>query len=213
MRRDGAPRVRRGSGSALLIRHAMVGLAALAIAGAGCAARREVPPAQGADASEYMPLAVGNSWVYERTHLGARGEERVEIVREEGGFFVDNRGNSLQVDAFGLRDDKRYLLRHPIEPGREWTTVVSVSSMERYKILDAGARCEAPAGTFQECVRVESKNRIDGERTLVNEVTFAQGVGIVSVSLFLDEKGRRIPQGGLALKSFTLKQMPAAAPR
>jgi hypothetical protein len=189
--------------------------ALVAAIAAGCAGQREVkaPPSSQADASEYMPLAVGNSWVYRRGHLGAEAEERVEIVREEGGFFVDNRGNGLQIDAFGLRDSKRYLLRHPIEPGREWTNVVSVSSMERYKIVDAGFSCEAPAGSFQRCVRVESKNRIDGDRTLVNEMTFAPGVGIVNISVYLDQKGRRIPQGSMALQSFTVKPVPANAQR
>ena len=191
------------------------GLALAAAIAAGCAGQREgrAPSSSRSDASEYMPLAVGNTWVYRRGHLGAEAEERVEIVREEGGFFVDNRGNALQIDAFGLRDPKRYLLRHPIEPGREWTNVVSVSSMERYKILDAGFSCEVPAGTFQRCVRVESKNRIDSDRTLVNEMTFAPGVGIVNLSLYLEDKGRRIPQGSLALKSFTVKPMPANAQR
>jgi hypothetical protein len=191
----------------------MAWLAVAAMTAAGCAAGREVAAPARADASEYMPLAVGNTWVYQRGHLGAEGEERVEIVREEGGFFVDNRGNGLQIDAFGLRDPKRYLLRHPIEAGREWTTVVSVSSMERYRIVDAGSSCDAPAGTFQRCVRVESRNRIDADRTLVNEMTFAPGVGIVNISVYLDEKGRRIPQGGLALKSFTVRPVPARALR
>jgi hypothetical protein len=191
----------------------MAGVALAAMAVAGCAAHRSAAGRGGADLSAYMPLAVGNTWVYERGHLGASGEDRVEIIREENGFFLDNRGNALQVDAYGVRDPRRYLLRHPIESGREWTTVVSVSSTERYRILDAGITCEAPAGTFQDCVRVESQNRIDTERTLVNEVTFARGVGIVRISLFLNEKGRRIPQGGLALKSFKVKPLPSPVPR
>jgi hypothetical protein len=185
----------------------------MALAMAGCASQRPAAGQRGTDLSVYMPLAVGNSWIYERDHLGATGEERVEIVREENGFFLDNRGNGFQVDAFGVRDAKRYLLRHPIEAGNQWTTVVSVSSMERYRILDVGSTCDAPAGAFRDCVRVEAQNRIDGERTLINEMTFAPGVGIVRLSLFLDEKGRRVPQGGLALKSFTVKPVPPPARR
>jgi len=197
-----------------VIRNRMAWLAvAMALAGAGCATQRRAAGRSGTDLSSYMPLAVGNSWTYERDHLGATGEVRVEIVREEKGSYVDNRGNTLQVDAFGIRDSKRYLLRHPLEAGSQWSTVVSVSSIERNKILDAGFTCEAPAGTFQDCVRVESQNRIDAERSLINEMTFAPGVGLVRVSLFLDEKGRRIPQGGLALKSFTVKSVPSSAAR
>lgn len=187
--------------------------AVVAVSLTGCATQRSAAGRSGAELSAYMPLAVGNTWLYERDHLGATGEERVEIVREENGFFVDNRGNALRVDAFGIRDPKRYLLRHPIETGNQWTTVVSVSSMERYRILDAGFACEAPAGTFRDCVRVEAQNRIDAERALVNEMTFAPGVGIVRVSLFMEEKGRRLPQGGLALKSFTVKPVISASRR
>jgi hypothetical protein len=197
-----------------VIRQTMTWVAAMMVlAGAGCATQRSAAGRGAPDLSTYLPLAMGNTWIYERDHLGATGEERVEIVREERGYFVDTRGNALQVDAFGVRDSNRYLLRHPVEAGSQWTNVVSVSSMERYKILDAGYTCDTPAGTFRDCVRVESQNRIDADRTLVNEMTFAPGVGIVRVSLFLQEKGRRIPQGGLALKSFTVKPVPSHAAR
>ncbi len=177
-------------------------LAACALPGAGCAAR-EVRPAEGAPpTADYLPLAVGNTWIYERDLLGEKGEHTVRLVREEDGFFYDEQGNALAVDAFGVRDPKRYLLRHPVEAGREWTTVVSVSSMERYRILDVGFRCEVPAGTFTGCVRVEARSRIDADRSMVNQITFAPGVGMVRFDFSLDAKGERIPQGRMVLKAF-----------
>ena len=168
----------------------------------GCAGREVKPEDRAPEVSAYLPLAVGNTWLYERELLGEKGEHRVRLVREEAGFFYDEAGNALGVDAYGIRDPKRYLLRHPVEAGREWTTVVSVSSMERYRILDAGFRCEVPAGAFSDCVRVEARSRIDAERSMVNVITFAPGVGMVRFDFSLDAKGERIPQGRMVLKRF-----------
>jgi hypothetical protein len=154
--------------------------------------------------SSYYPLAVGNVWTYERNYLGERHEEQVQIVKLEDGYFVDNTGQQLAVDAFGIRDPKRYLLRGPLESGREWSNVVSVSSVEHYRIIDAGGGCESPAGKFQDCVRVESRNRIDAKTLLVNELTFAPQVGLVRVDVALEANGKHIPQTQLVLKAYQL---------
>ncbi|MBX5480418.1 MAG: hypothetical protein IRZ16_01015 [Myxococcaceae bacterium] len=184
----------------------------------GCATTRgaATPEQRRRDLSVYLPLAVGNTWTYDRAFLGEKGEERVEIVKQADGYFVDGRGNALTVDAYGIRDPRRYLLRYPVEAGNSWTTVVSPSSMERYRILDVGFTCEVPAGRFEDCVRVEARNRIDREKTMINEITFAPHVGMVRFDFFLDASGRRIPQGQMLLKSYALKpaapSAPAAAP-
>ena len=157
-------------------------------------------------AAEYYPLAIGNRWTYEVALLGSKEERTVEILkRSEGGFVVDNQGQELMADAFGVRDQKRYLLQEPIQVGTSWTNVVSVSSIERYKIVEAGKRCEVPAGKFEDCVTVESTNKADAKRTLVNEMTFAPGVGIVAIKVTLVEGNKQLPQAALALKSFELK--------
>lgn len=171
-----------------------------------CATARVSPEQRQRELSEYLPLAVGNTWTYDRRFLGEQGVDKVEIVKEQDGYFVDNRGNALAVDAFGVRDAKRYLLRHPIEAGRSWTTVVSASSMERYQILDAGFDCQVPAGHFQDCVRVEARNRIDREKTMINEITFAPRVGMVQLDFFVETGSQRIPQGQLLLTAWSLKQ-------
>jgi hypothetical protein len=175
----------------------------------GCAsgpARTEAPRSE---AQDYYPLAVANHWTYEVNFLGDRRQRRVEIVAEKDGYFVDNEGARLTVDGFGVRDEKRYLLRDPIELGKTWTNVVSASSIERYKIERLGEPCRAPAGTFQNCVVVESRNRMDEQRTLVNELTFAPGVGIVRIQVSLDLPQKRIPQSVFELKEFRVA--PASA--
>jgi hypothetical protein len=110
----------------------------------------------------------------------------------------------LAIDGLGLRDEKRYLLKEPIEVGHSWTNVVSASSAEHYKITDFGSPCRVPAGTFPKCVRVESRNRMDEQRTLVNELTFAPSVGIVRIELTLEAGGKRVPQSTFELKEFAL---------
>lgn len=181
-------------------------LAALVL-GSGCSSKN-VEPAPAVrttgDVSEFYPLAVGNRWTY-RINGANDKTVTVEILREENGFFHDSGKGQLAVDGYGLRDDKRYLLRAPLQEGHAWTNVVSVSSTERYRILQAGVPCEAPAGTFQNCVQVEARNRIDADATLVNTQTFAAGVGIVRIQVDVEAKGQRIPQSRLELTEWKLR--------
>jgi hypothetical protein len=184
-----------------------VTLASCAVLLAACAKRVDsgAESAPVGTPAEFYPLAVGNRWVYEANFLGQQRESTVEIQGQTQGFFRDSMGGQLTVDAFGVRDDKRYLLREPLAPGRTWTNVVSVSSVEHYTILDAGLNCEAPAGKFESCVRVEVKNRVDDKTTLVNQMTFAKGVGLVRVEVWAQTQGKRIPQTQLLLKEYALK--------
>lgn len=180
------------------------GLALLAttLMGTGCAKRvaTETDPAPESIAA-YYPLAVGNQWTY---RLDGRDDKpvTVEIVKEQDGYFLDNQGGQLSVDAFGLRDPKRYLLRGPLEAGRGWNNVVSVSSTERYQLVQVGFACQVPAGSFQNCVSVEGRNRVDAQTTLVNTMTFAAGVGLVRVDVATEHAGKRVPQTELELTKF-----------
>lgn len=169
--------------------------------------------------AEYYPLAVGNSWTYDIEFLGQKDKQEISIVKEEKGRFTDSAGNVLLVDTYGIRDEKRYLLRTPLEVGTKWNNVVSVSSYEQYQIVEAGQDCVVPAGTFKNCVVVESRNKSDGEKTLVNTLTFAPRVGLVRIATVLDSEGKRIPQTRLELTRFKVgagatggAEPPAATP-
>ncbi|HYH97562.1 hypothetical protein [Hyalangium sp.] len=182
-------------------------LVAAALGWGGCASSKpavDETPRDSARLGDYYPLAVGNSWSY---LVNGRGDKRVDvqILKEEDGFFHDSQGGQLMVDSFGIRDQKRYLLRGPVEPGRTWTNVVSVSSTERYQILQAGVSCESRAGVFQDCVQVEGRNRVDAETTLINTFTFAPGVGLVRIQVEAERNGQRIPQTWLELTSYQVK--------
>lgn len=173
----------------------------------GCARRVEVQeaPAQATASLEaYYPLAVGNRWTY---RLNGREDKEVvvEVLREEEGYFLDNQGGQLTVDGFGIRDRKRYLLRGPLKQGEGWTNVVSVSSTERYRLLQVGVACQSPAGRFQGCVRVEGRNRADERTTLINTLTFAPGVGLVRVETVAEVGSQIIPQTWLELVSYQVQ--------
>jgi hypothetical protein len=156
------------------------------------------------NASSYYPLAIGQIWAYEVKLLGETRPIEVTTLRQNAdGFVEDSTGAQFLADAYGVRDQKRYLLRNPIAVGTKWTNVVSVSSIENYEIVAAHQPCDAPAGKWDDCVVVESRNRVEEGTTLVNEMTFAPGVGIVRLSTVLDSKGKQIPQSTLSLVKFT----------
>jgi hypothetical protein len=187
-----------------------LGVLAAALVFSACAKRVEAEdttaPAPQSVAA-YYPLAVGNRWTY---LVNGRADKPVdvEILKEEEGYFHDSQGGQLRADGFGIRDPKRYLLRAPLEVGQSWTNVVSVSSTERYQIVQAGATCESPAGTFQNCVQVEARNRVDQGTTIVGSWTYAPGVGLVRMELVAERNGQRIPQTWLELKSYSVKPAP-----
>lgn len=156
------------------------------------------------DASVFYPLGLGTEWNYEVKLLGETRQVDVKLLKKnDDGFVEDSMGAKLMADAYGVRDQKRYLLRNPVAAGNKWTNVVSVSSVETYEILAVGQPCEAPGGSWEDCVIVESRNRVKEGTTLVNEVTFAPGVGIVKLSTVLEAGDRQIPQSTLSLLKFT----------
>ncbi len=194
---------------------ALVVLAVFAIGAMACVKTPAGAPTTAVEeqrgAADYYPMTVGTSWDYEFSLLGDTRALTVTILKSVDGVIEDSTGAQLMADSFGVRDQKRYLLRNPIENGTRWTNVVSPSSIETYEIISTGASCEGPAGKFQDCVIVESRNRADQTRVLVNEVTFAPGVGIVRLSTTLEDGARRVPQSSLTLKRFQAVPRPAGS--
>ena len=154
-------------------------------------------------AADFFALVVGATWTYEGDLLGAKNTIEVKTLRQNAdGFFEDSSGAALMADAYGVRDAKRYLLRNPVEVGTKWTNVVSVSSVEHYQVLATAQPCQTRAGSWNDCVLVESRNRVKEGVDLVNELTLAPGVGIVRSSTSLEANGRTIPQSRLELTKF-----------
>lgn len=152
--------------------------------------------------AEYQPLAVGNQWTYAGKMMGTAVERTITIKGMKDGYFADDAEGLLRVDAEGLRDPSRYLLREPIARGTTWTSIVSVSSTERYEIVDTGFAVNTPAGAFNDCVLVRATNRIDADKSLRTEWTYAPGVGMVRLATTLLANGRELPQVQLELVRY-----------
>jgi hypothetical protein len=162
-------------------------------------------PGHPPESARYFPLAVGNRWTYEATYLGEKSTRPVEIVAFRDGSYVDKDGRALRVDREGVRDQVRYLLHEPLDPGATWTSVIAPGSAEHYKIVSAHAPCQVPAGRFPDCIEVESRTLADPKtpgRSLVNRVTFASGVGIVQVRTALEEGSKSAPTAELRLTAY-----------
>lgn len=156
------------------------------------------------DAAIFYPLEIGTLWSYEVKLLGeSRTIDVSTLKKTSDGFVEDSTGAQFLADTYGVRDQKRYLLRNPIQTGTKWTNVVSVSSVENYEIVATSQPCDAPAGKWEGCVVVESRNRVEEGTVLVNEMTFAPGVGIVRLTTVLESNGKQIPQSSLSLLKFT----------
>lgn len=186
-------------------------LAALALAFAACATAPVAPPpatvTEALRARDFYPLRVGHKWTYEVRAGGQVATRSIEILKEDGGFYRDSGGGSLKGDARGLRDPDRYLLMDPVEKGHKWSSVLSVQSTERYEIIDAGRPCEVPAGLFARCVTVRGTNAIDANRQLVNEVTYAEGVGLVEMHTFA-RTGSEPPKEQVSMRLVSFKLAP-----
>lgn len=182
-------------------RLALLGLA-LACAHRPAAAPRATTPA------DFFPLAVGNEWTWvdETPALpaAARGKARtVRILsRDRDGYFVDNERGALRADPDCLHDRVRRLLCAPLDKGRSWSSVVSVSSTERYEIAATGEVVDTPAGRFEGCVRVRATNRAGPSTQNVLEITYAPGVGPVRIETFAVVNAAVSPQVRAVLKSY-----------
>lgn len=158
--------------------------------------------------AEYLPLAVGNRWIYETYFQGQHQADLVvEIVKRQGDVYIDNRPHPshLIVDGEGIRDgNRRYLLKAPLTAGTRWMSVADVRTVEHYRILTVGRRVSLPAGNFTDCLVVRMQVRLDDKRAMQNDMTFAPGVGIVRITTRLLDGSREIPQADMRLKDWHL---------
>ena len=180
-------------------------------------AEMALPMNSGAEAVE-TALKAARKWGYEKK--GIRPDEAeivavsenfhgrtISIVSQKDGFFVDNTGAELKHDDTGLRDRNRYLLENPVEAGRKWLSVQSVRSTEHFEITSAGSGCSTRAGTFADCVTVQSTAEVRPGRKLIIESTYAKGVGLVSLQT-LQIEGSSAPQTQLELELVSYNVTP-----
>src|SRR5512138_3253759 len=169
----------------MTIRSLLPAVAAAALS-AACAGAPAAPArAAGVAPGDYFPLAIGNEWVYRDESPALPPERRgatrtVRILeRTPDGYFRDNERGELRADRDCLHDRARRLLCAPMTPGQSWSSVVSVSSTERYEIAAVDEAVATPAGSFARCVKVRAHNRASASTDHVLEITYAPGVGPV----------------------------------
>jgi len=177
---------------------------------AACA-RAPVPAPRATSPGDYFPLAVGNEWVYrdESAHL-QQGQDRASrtvriLERTRDGYYRDNERGELRADPDCLHDRSRRLLCMPLEPGKTWSSVVSITSTERYEIAAVGETVVTPAGRFDGCVRVRALNRASPGTDHVLEITYAPRVGPVRIETFIVVGDKVTPQIRAVLERYRLE--------
>jgi hypothetical protein len=186
-------------------------LAALAAcAGTGPRPQAAAPAAAAAGApADFYPLAVGNEWTYRDESPGLRQQAATRTVRilarTKDGYFKDTDRGELRADADCLHDRSRRLLCGPIAKGTTWTSVVSVSSTEKYEIAGVGESVQTPAGTFEGCVRVRAHNKASPTAEMVLEITYAPGIGPARIETFVLVGGNAIPQFKAVLEKVKIE--------
>jgi hypothetical protein len=164
--------------------------------------------------TDYYPLEIGASWTYNVAYPGQQGEMTVTITGEKDGYFVDDHEGAFRHTHDGLRDKQRYLIRHPLMKGNNWKTIVSASAVEHNEILSVGEKCESAAGSFSDCLVIQSSIRRDKSMTLYLTWTFARDIGLVKLETEAELTGKgRIPQVKQSLVKYTVgKGAPAPTP-
>jgi hypothetical protein len=176
---------------------------------AACAHRPSTAPSSKAAAvAEYVALRVGNEWTFadESPGLppgGPAAAHTVRIVRQtKDGFFEDSARGEMRVAGGCVQDRLRSLLCGPLAVGTSWKSVVSASSTEKYEIVAVDETVSVPAGRFDRCVRVRAVNPGPRGTELVNEITYAPGVGPIRIETLALVNGAAAPQLRAVLSSY-----------
>lgn len=141
----------------------------------------------------YLPLMVGNHWVYESSEgtEGAPVLESWDVVRQEGQSFIMRIQQTFATNAsleeqFVVGDEGvqrqitnttspapllQLILKVPPVEGMSW-----LGSDGRYTVTALGESVTVPAGTFPDCVEVQRWRK---ETQLTEILTYAPGVGII----------------------------------
>jgi hypothetical protein len=177
---------------------------ALLAALAGCAHAPRPSPAA-ARPADYYPLAVGAEWTWEdqspQLPAGRPAFRTVRILeRTADGYFKDSARGELRHGAC-LEDRSRSLLCGPIAVGTRWSSVLAPTSTESYEIVAVDDRVATPAGTFEGCVRVRSNTRAAPDTELINEISYAPGVGPVRIEVVTVVGGKAVPQFRAVLRA------------
>ena len=131
----------------------------------------------------------------------------IEIVRQEGEWFVDNHGTSLTVDRRGVRDRDRYLVTFPLLEKRSWVAFISPTQQETRTILSVDTPVQTPAGNFEGAVAIEATTSAGKDLLLKSVHYIVPKIGIVKIETFIVDArdGTTKRQTQTLLKSWQIK--------
>lgn len=158
----------------------------------------------GPSPAAYFPLAVGNEWTYAVTTAGQTQQETIHIVGRDGPWFLDDQRGRLRIEADGVRDGDRYLLRAPLVAGSTWTAVDNLV-VQQFELAAVDVTLVTPSGKFEHCVVVRNDQPLPNSARFVTEWTYAPGVGLVALRTFTSAQGREKTQTSLTLVSYRLE--------
>jgi len=158
-------------------------------------------------AAKYMPLEVGNKWVYKVNYIGSVGEVEIVINARDGDWFVDNRGGKFLIDKRGVRDADRYILMFPLQR-EEWVSIIDARTSEVRKTVGVDESVTVPAGKFDGAIKVHTFVVVPGNKIIHSFHYFVAGVGIVKIETFLEDvkESRYIPQTKTELVNYDIKE-------
>lgn len=175
-------------------------LLALTLLASACATTSPTGAKAPGHASDYYPLAVGNTWTYR----AADHQQTITIVEQgKDGFFVDNLGGHFAPRGDGVFDGQRFLLQEPLEVDHTWIAQVRGQPRESYRISAVDAVVTVPAGTFDGVVQVDTEQAVSDGKLLVTW-SYAKNVGMVKMEQ-RHQQGAGPPQQGVVVEllSFT----------
>jgi hypothetical protein len=175
-------------------------VAALLLIAACKSAPETKPEAPPPDPRIFYPLAQGNSWTY--AVRGSPETTRIEIIGQDGPWFIDDHRGRVRYDDLGVRDTDRYLIRSPVVAGAHWSAVENYV-VQNFEIVNVDSTVTTQAGTFAHCVVVRTSTLVKKGITFVTEWTYAPRVGIAQiVTSTVDAKGKVEEQTHLTLTAY-----------
>jgi hypothetical protein len=159
----------------------------------------------GPSPASFFPLAVGNEWTYAVTTGGQTQQETIHIVGRDGPWYLDDQRGRLRVEADGVRDADRYLLRAPLVAGSTWTAVDNLV-VQQFELSAVDVTLVTPSGRFEHCVVVRNDQPLPNGARFVTEWTYGPGVGLVALRTFrTSAQGKETTQTSLTLVSYRLE--------
>lgn len=205
----------RSTSSRCLATFLLFALVPLALSPLGCATADAQKNSGVRTSREYYPLAVGNRWTYslQPAPPDTPPQEAKILDKDGAGFFVDNHGGKLAPRTDGIFDglQGRYLLQEPVTVGHEWIAVPTATDVEKFKITSVDTALTVAAGSFSDCVVVESKgpqvNPLTKQKGIFTmTATYAPGVGLVLLTQRFQPEGEAdVVVGKMELVSYDVK--------